>query len=1541
MMILYYRALYFEVKEIGKTKLSKSDLLRNANLLFTNIGINYLWQRLSNLFAQACEQYETNEKVRKCLIRTNQIGVEQVGTQGTTVLEVCSIVDFILDHISIENYPEISQIHLPLFLQHLLDCLINYCSYLSGNDFQFAIKLCLKIVHKISPSINFDRRKYFEQLNEEDKIGKTMNNTAINECEEDQNSQSKITSPITAIIDAIHTFFSVFVRKKLVLNETSLNNCFSTLCVLSTGSERELIFDTQQPNLEVDKELIDVYSNLCQLLVEVSTISLNLQETDERLSLSNCLDLPLWLQYILVLSVYTYDFPKISYLSISTILDLITITKALIYDIPIPQLFINTGSPFLELNTNINQNVNSSSEETNQKKFINPMISVNELDFIYHQTSWFTQTCLKLWNNLIDNLSYLHLETATLLQQLHNLAEDSSVCEGIICTSMISPDESIAYFARKKFSILYNITRDLKVKSMPQAMIREFDRPLFFMLDNLTHKVNTFNAQAIDWLNQSLKNGDIARILEPILFIILHPDTSRVSVQRVNIHQPGLNENNNLIINNAKRSDEGDNASISASESKIYAISSTGGNVIYHVNADGRKRFSPSPNFSSNKVLTLTTQNSTNYGTRNGNKWTTSKFNLPDYEVPPSHERNSSEKYLPINMFLNPFGSMSSLNSDALEVYNDTSSLSFTRSWPNLSSIKRFDGKSIKSEEIGKTPTPSSTPIPSRATTSCSTPIILKKHYDDSDLSDSEIISNLVEEMIDKVVDDLDESESKSSESEESQETSSSKHTAITNSETISISSSKPVSMNQMHSHILLYQQVYDSKRTLYALSTLWNIILTEPQKVLFNMATTSISNRLGSRSQELQNICARHRNSLLGQGYYGELSSESITAFRSSSFLEIIVSTCIQFMTGFYPSLPQTRLNEDEILGNQKVRILSCEILRLIFDQLVVAVKGKPTFSTYLHDMLMRCKIQKTVLQCLVSSVSNFQLSKEIGINCEFAETIIDFNEKLWCQCSGFQEDFQKALLTLLENLIILEHKVAPSNMTSDKEVPTHNRKGSDSRAAKIRFQPQMSSLKYYPNMLIPAQSMFLSSIQTALQQHHKVHLHANWLSLVESTLPYAGKSLSRLVICVLNQLCANLEACANVIENKGDKLAMTPNYINVLLKNVATLCHYCLLDTGNSNSPNSSLPNSPQNGSTNLLSTNPFATANPFQMISTILHVFTPSDSNQDLSIAGRENNPNDPLVSTRKSVLNHLPRILTALLIIWKAIHNYEKDDELEKDNFGWEIMGTSKEVKQNILSLLSPISLVHGSNFMSSVSVIWHDLRSKHTSKKLIIPPCSEDQQLLVELVAAIRVLPMESVLQTMRQALKQPTNPTNKHLKRPPVEVCMLQFFLVYIKASPGSQLLECWKSVLQLLKDGLQISSTAQPSVQFHLLAILHEFVQAAPLIEDRKDQKDLQDVAQKLVDACTTIAGARLGQTKWLRRNLEVIPGPQSDTIEDEDINDQTYNNNYYANNSFESINVSDNDNSFLSKFSVQALCALAEVRFHFIYLFMSLYFY
>ncbi len=70
----------------------------------------------------------------------------------------------------------------------------------------------------------------------------------------------------------------------------------------------------------------------------------------------------------------------------------------------------------------------------------------------------------------------------------------------------------------------------------------------------------------------------------------------------------------------------------------------------------------------------------------------------------------------------------------------------------------------------------------------------------------------------------------------------------------------------------------------------------------------------------------------------------------------------------------------------------------------------------------------------------------------------------------------------------------------------------------------------------------------------------------------------------------------------------------------------------------------------------------------------------------------------------------------------------------------------------------------------------------------------------------------------------------------------------------------------------------------FYMGRILNEFVQKMPPLEERKDQRDLQDTAQRLLVNCSETAGASLEQTTWLRRNLAVKPGPQIDIMEQDD---------------------------------------------------------
>lgn len=911
----------------------------------------------------------------------------------------------------------------------------------------------------------------------------------------------------------------------------------------------------------------------------------------------------------------------------------------------------------------------------------------------------------------------------------------------------------------------------------------------------------------------------------------------------------------------------------------------------------GKKRFISSP--SQHRKIAITSAADNRSTTSSSRKWPNFKPNQLDYEI--SHQDGTNNKHLSINMFFNPFGSISSLDS-------------FENSQHLTLDLKKDNQRKVLNR----------TPDEKRSISADHS-----KFWKDSD---SEVISNLVEELVDAVVIQL--------ENEDDSYSSTSENTTKTLSESISMMNlTKPISISQLHSHILLYDQIYDSLRTFYALTTLWNVILAEPQKMLFTLATTSISNRQSIHTQELQEFFGRHKKSLIGKKFHGELTAELINPHKNSSFLEIIVTTCLYYVRSYYPRIVQNKKTDDEIYGNQKVRILSCEILKLIFSELISAIKNRQTFSNYVYDMLNRCNVQKYILHTIVSSVYNFQLKtdKKSKSEDEFSETLIDFNERNGSQedlsvgSHGFQEDMQKSLLKLLEQLMILEYRSSPFAGQNEK-TNRDSKKDNDSRASKIRFQPQMSSLKYVPNAMIPAQSMFLAAIQTSLQQTHKSNLHSNWLTLVESTLPIAHRSLTRIMVCIVTQLCHNLEDVASKLEDYSTldqkHSILQPNYLIILLKSFSNLLHHCLLDMNsnvvhqvNSNSSGSGQLNQPL--SKNLSAST--SSLGPFQAITNFFHTITPGETVSDYSSSGLHENTHhqstgnsESMLITRKSILSHLPKILAALLKLWKVINELENLNK-KKQQKGWQIMGSIKDLRQHILSLLSPTSLVHGQQFLASIAILWHELKDKNPteSKRQVVPNCSNDQKHLVNLIASIRVLTMDSVFQQIKQVMKQPPQNIQFRKKRIPLEVSMLQFSLCYIKEFNGTQLLDCWKSLLSLLKDGSQIASS-QPLVQFHLLAILHEFVQKSPLIEDRKDQKDLQDVSQKLIDACTTVASGRLGQTRWLRRNLEVKPGPQHIDHDDEselEVDESK----------FDSTSYNVNNEFTMAKYSVQALNALA----------------
>lgn len=201
----------------------------------------------------------------------------------------------------------------------------------------------------------------------------------------------------------------------------------------------------------------------------------------------------------------------------------------------------------------------------------------------------------------------------------------------------------------------------------------------------------------------------------------------------------------------------------------------------------------------------------------------------------------------------------------------------------------------------------------------------------------------------------------------------------------ISDKSNKPLNIYTIHHHMLLYCDVFDSNLILYAFSTLKNSILTNPRLFISCLATTGLQS---SNNTDLLHLLGRHRKSIFGLGFSGDLSIEYINFYRGFMFLEILVSVCLNYARSFYPNLDNSKLTEDEINNNLKIQLASLEMLDIIVKNLITLVnENAKGFSCYIGDMLAKCKLQKILLHCLLTSVRNFDSEMT------FAEDILLFN--------------------------------------------------------------------------------------------------------------------------------------------------------------------------------------------------------------------------------------------------------------------------------------------------------------------------------------------------------------------------------------------------------------------------------------------------------------------------------------------------------------------------------------------------------------------
>ncbi|XP_057877628.1 protein dopey-1 isoform X4 [Melospiza georgiana] len=1269
------------------------------------------------------------------------------------------------------------------------------------------------------------------------------------------------------------------------------------------------------------KEYLPAFIAACQLYLECSSFPVYIAEGNRTSELHpgkpevDCEQVqpPLWLQTLMNACKQASNF-SVQGVTISLVMDLVGLTQS---------VALVTGE-------NLNSVETAQPLSPNQGRVavvIRPPLTQGNLRYMAEKTDFFKHIALTLWDQLGDGTPQHHQKSVELFYQLHNLVPSSSICEDVISQQLTHRDKKVRMEAHAKFAVLWHLTRDLHINKS-SSFGRTFDRSLFIMLDSLNSLDGSTWSVGQAWLNQVLQRHDIARVLEPLLLLLLHPKTQRVSVQRVQAECYWTKSPNHPEEENEKQFMQKFSCADAFSHvpvSQEQLIIPKEGNE-KQLGVDEMENFSLTVNPLSDRLSLLSTSSETI-------PMVVSDFDLPDHqaEILQSSDSGCSQSsagdsisYEVETESLSAQDSSQTLKEDSPDeivqqvvtdlicqvvsglgeevepvkesLHSEDASCKYS-SLESSVEVTKSDDQNIQSSQSSLLSNDSSQLLSASTETGLeslgdemsrnnSSPCIAESQQSFSDLTLSSTESksrkhshsSIQFSFKGKQPEKMSEKETivkeagkqpgakpkvkiakKKDEEKKKAQTEKLKQTNVFFSDGLDLENwyscgegeiseiesdvgspgmrkSPNFNIHPLYQHVLLYLQLYDSSRTLYAFSAIKAILKTNPSAFVSAISTTSVNNAYTPQLSLLQNLLARHRISVMGKDFYSHIPVDSNHNFRSSMYIEILISLCLYYMRSHYPT--HVKVTSQDLIGNRNMQMMSIEILTLLFAELAKVIESSAKgFPSFISDMLSKCKVQKVILHCLLSSIFSAQKwhsEKIAGKNIVAVEegfsedSLINFSEDEFDNGSTLQSQ----LLKVLQRLIVLEHRV----MT----VPEENETVFDFVITDLEHigpQQPMTSLQYLHSQPITCQGMFLCAVIRALHQHCACKMHPQWIGLITSTLPYMGKVLQRVVVSVTLQLCRNLD---NLIQQYKYETGLSdnrplwmasvtpPDMILTLLEGITTIIHYCLLD---------------------------------------------PSTQYHQLLV----NVDQKHLVEARNGILSILHMIMSSVTLLWSILHladSSEKTTAAAAASITTINLGSTKNLRQQILELLGPISMNHGVHFMAAIAFVWNERRqNKNTSRTKVIPTACEEQLLLVELVRSISVMRTETVIQTVKEVLKQPPAiaKDKKHLS---LEVCMLQFFYAYTQRIPVTSLVDSWAALLLLLKDSIQVGLPAPG--QFLILGVLNEFIMKNPSLENKKDQRDLQDVTHKIVDAIGAIAGSSLEQTTWLRRNLEVKPSPK-----------------------------------------------------------------
>lgn len=1483
-----------------KANRNASEIVKTVNLLITSLSTDFLWDYMTKCFED-------------CFRPAHFTGGKST-TPPPTVSELCTLLVFLLDVIPLELYSEVQTQYLPQVLGCLVQLLAEEMEALSLPELTHALKTCFKVLSKVQmppsyldaepPSGNSspikgengeiivdtkavipgDEDASFPPLKSEDSgIGLSASSPELSEhlrvprVSPEKDDVWKKGGSMQSTLFCIQELITNFAHKNIFgeqlttsgeegkaeesagqrdpggmhgreLSEPDRKNSWEAKPI-SVPQFKQMLsdlftvrgspFKTKTAELPsplpsssgqkeggwaVDEVVIGVgspgegcreaFAAACHLLLECATfpVYLSEEETEQlcdtlfQLPGASNSNFPSWLKSLMTICCCVTDC-YLQNVAISTLLEVINHSQslALVIEDKMKRYKSSGYNPFFG----------------KLQMVTVPPIAPGILKVVAEKTDFYQRVARGLWNQLNKETREHHVTCVELFYRLHCLAPTANICEDIICHALLDPDKGTRLEALFRFSVIWHLTREIQ-GSRVTSHNRSFDRSLFVVLDSLTCTDGAIGAAAQGWLVRALSLGDVARILEPVLLLLLQPKTQRTSIHC--LKQENSAEDLHRWFNRKK-----------ASLREVYGV--------------------PGPQDGSLEEGTPLSQ------------FTTVDREAMWAEVEKEPEKGPlggelPEEDLPYYVDLLDRTACGATESSEHTESADTSSAHTDSENTSSFSSPSHDPQELSNEETCCAPIPTGGRVYPRRSALLAA-FRAETYKPSAKLSLAR----------------MDSDKTQASESFSSDEEADLELQALTTSRLLKQQRERQETIEGLFKHILLYLQPYDSRRVLYAFSVLEAVLKTNPKEFIEAVSTTSMDTSSTAHLNLISNLLARHQEALVGQSFYGKLQTQSPNVCPHSLLLELLTYLCLSFLRSYYPCY--SKVSHRDVLGNRDVQVKSVEVLIRIMTQLVSVAKsagGKDV--EFIRSFLHKCKVQEFILLSLSASMHTSQ--KRYGLatpergrapreDSLFEESLIHLGQdQIWSE-----HPLQIELLKLLQVLIVLEHHLGQAQEEAENQ-PDLSREW---RRA-LDFQQAIGAMQYVQPHPLTSQGLLVSAVVRGLQPAYGYGMHPAWVSLVTHSLPYFGKSLGWTVTPFIVQICKNLDELVKQYESESVKLSVSitskrenisPDYPLTLLEGLTTISHFCLLEQPN---------------------------------------------QNKKSTVVGDPTN----LKNAKNAILEELPRIVNTMALLWNVLRKEEAQkrpvDLLGATKGSSSVyFKTTKTIRQKILDFLNPLTAHLGVQLTAAVAAVWGRKKVKRHSKMKIVPVASASQLTLVDLVCALSALQVDTVLQLVKEVVKRPPQLRGDE-KSPLVDIPVLQFCYAFIQRLPVTALQENFPSLLGVLKESVQLNLA--PPGYFLLLSMLNDFVTRTPSLESKKDQKDLQEVTQKLLEAVGNIAGSSLEQTSWLSRNLEVKAQPQI-SLEESDAEEDLYDAAAAASTMVSA--------SAPSVYSVQALSLLAEV--------------